>query len=262
MRYLKVNLCNEMIRIFTSIALYIGVVAIVISLFVSCSTEIGTGRPGHDVLYYHWVAHWQGFELLTLIAASLGAVSYCIDSKTKYDRYIILRSTRKSYAASKVIACQLTAVIVTGLGELLFVLLLLTFLPLHNPASPTFESRASIFPYGVFLQTGHYILYLTAIIIMRIGRSCIFSILSLVIAIQTRSVFVTIAVPVTLYYLIVGMLNQPWLPAWLNLYAILEGTALTQPIESLIYSILACLIINLIFMVVSYYLIEKRMLNE
>lgn len=263
MPYFKNNLCNEMLRLFTSPAFYIGIIAIVISLFLSCITEITTiGHEREDVLYYFWVAHWQGFQLMLLVVASLGAVNYCIDSKTKYDRYIILRSSRKSYVVSKLVACELTAVITTVLGEILFILLLLTFLPLSSPSSPTFESRAALSPYGIFLQSGQHVLYLTAFIVMLFFRSCMFSMFSLMTAVKTRNVFVTLSIPVILYYVVIGLAHNRWIPPWLNLFAIFEGVVFDQSVMSLAYSITACTVLILSFMAVSYCMIEKRLLNE
>lgn len=259
MNGIKNTLFSILCRYLLSWSFIICSLIITLSLLFSCSSEMGLNPYGQDVLYLYWVAHWQGFNLVSIIIATYGSISFCNDWNSRFSRYIALRIGARNYSISQAISCIVIGISPVILGEILFIIALRSHNPLCNPFHSTLASRAAVLPYGLLLSQGKFILYLICNIIISTCRCAFFSSIGLLISAIYNNIFLTLASPLIVYFTSTGFLITPRIPNVLNIYAILEGICFTTPGTSLSYSIMVCTILCYVISRFSVSMITRRL---
>lgn len=102
---------------------------------VSLFDEYQLLTPNTSVLYLEMLMGYRNFYMIFLLFAALpGTTLFCSDWDNRYIRFSVMRSTKNAYAAGKVIACFLSAILTVVLAEWLTVFALCFQFDLYLPS--------------------------------------------------------------------------------------------------------------------------------
>lgn len=191
------------------------------------------------------------FSIVILIFETLPyGTAFCSDWENKNIYSVIIRSSPKRYAVSKVTTCFIGSVLVGVLGRLLYIAVLLPFADPINPQTNTFVSDAINYPRGTqWLLANHY--YYAWICIQSLERSLqgsIFAAFSLFLSTKITNLFVTLAMPAISYYVYLNIANFLGFPNFLLMAAIFEneGVFPDSLICSVCYAAFYAILMNLL----------------
>lgn len=152
-----------------------------------------------SILYLQMLMGYRDFYIVFLLFAALpGTTLFCSDWDNRYIRFSIMRSTKNTYAASKVIACFISAVLTILLAEWLTVFIFSFKFNLYVPEN----SYSSYGAYQAWITPEGTPLYLTATFLCKGFCAGFLSVTALWFSTKVTNVFVTLATPMLAYYLI------------------------------------------------------------
>ncbi len=218
----------------------------------------------------HSMATFSTFSLLNYVLCAIPyANSFSNDYKTNYFRPIIMRSGKRSYAVSKVLATAISGAFCLIVGELVYMLICSFFggavsvneiSELNTGSTEAFSNIAN----ANVLLSGNYIGYF---VLLAIHRGLIGSFLSLIalgVSLKIQNVFVIISSPLLVYYFIENLLmNFLKLPQTFNIANIFDGRISVVDsrymfLYSLLFALVTCILIG-IFVVRG---IERKVTDE
>lgn len=244
-----------------SLTFLCSVVFMILLLWGSCISEyiLGFNSNMGDVMYYYWVAHWQGFSIITLIVSSIGSIMLCAEFNTKYIRYIVIRSSSHDYSLSKSIACVFIGAFAVMLSEIVFIATLNLFSPIAIPNNPVRIGLENIEPFGIFLKEGKYYTYLAVQILLITVKSAVFASISVMCAAFTSNIFMSLSIPVTFYYFLIVI--SRFIPT-LDINRFFKGEYFKTPQTSILFTVSISLMIIFIISGLSVCKIKRRLQNE
>lgn len=249
------TLFSDMRRAFLSGGFLFGLIAIPL-LFLFC-VFLGTSRPQIDVLSLWQVARNSAFPLLQLPIATLPfALSFCADWEHQYLRSLIIRTSLKKYAFSKVLVCVLSAAACVVLGTALFWALCSFWMPWisSNNIDQQFFYGMETSVFGVLLTSGNYAAFF-GISLLTMGLNAAFwSVVTLSVTTIIPNRFLAVAFPIIGHYTLV-ILQQDilHLPRIIQVYDVFSLTAggIQAPLPALFYmlayGILLCSVFGCLF---------------
>ncbi len=152
-----------------------------------------------SILYLETLMGYRNFYMMFLLFAALpGSTLFCYDWNNRYIRFSVMRSSKNIYAASKAMACFLSAVLTVVLAEWLTVLLFSFRFKLYVPS----DSNGSFGAYQTLITPSGAPLYLTAAFLCKGFCGGALSVFALWCSTKVTNVLVTLATPMLAYYLI------------------------------------------------------------
>lgn len=188
-----------------------------------------------SVLYLEMLMGYRDFYMVFLLFAALpGTTLFCSDWDNRYIRFSVMRSTKNAYATGKVIACFLSAILTVVLAEWLSVLVFSMQFDLYVPS----DANKSFGAYQVLITPTATPLYLTATFLCKGFCAGALSVFALWFSTKVTNMFVTLAAPMLVYYLIqvVGY-STKIVPSYLSVDNLTRALVdVGGPLLSLIYT--------------------------
>lgn len=181
------------------------------------------------------IGYWDFNIVYLLFAAIPGATIFCADWENRYVRFSAPRSSKKIYGISKAVSCFISAALTVTLSEWLNILIL-------RFAFPAFNTEANYMDFGayeMFAAPGLIYIHFAIEIMYKAlcaGLLCVFA---LWVSTKITNVFVTLAAPLLLYYLINTVSMAFKIPSNLSIHSLSRGLVNINgsPAESIVYTV-------------------------
>lgn len=178
----------------------------------------------------HSMATFSTFSILNYVLCAIPyANSFSNDYQSNYFRSVIMRSSKRGYAVSKVIATAISGSLCLIIGELVYMLICSFFggavsvTELSELNTGSTEAFSNIANFDMLLNSN----YIGYFVLLAIHRGLIGSFLSLIglgVSLKIQNVFVIISSPMLIYYFIENLLmNFLKLPQIFNVANIFDG---------------------------------------
>lgn len=236
-------LVSDIKRTIFSFRFLVAVVGFIVVTFVTMFQEISYLQVGvTSVLYIDHIIRYLDFHILYLIFAGIpGTLLFCSDWDNRFFRFAVVRCSKKKYAASKVLACFISAVFVVILSEALTLFLFNLRFPVYDP---------HVGGLGVFSSldsANGIVIYFAIKILCEAFCAGFLSVFALWFSTKIVNAFVAISTP--LLALISTLSFAFKLPSIFNISSLSKGyvTILENPNLSFWYTILLFGIATMIF---------------
>jgi len=191
--------------------------------------------PGEtSITYIRLLIDYWNFNMVYLLFAAIpSATVFCTDWENRYIRFSVLRSSKRIYAASKAMACFFSAFLVVALSEWLNIFLLSFWYPVTNG-----PSEMDFGVYQVLADQNLVPLYFGIEILFKslcAGFLCVFA---LWVSTKVTNVFITLAAPLLLFYVVNTVSAALRLPGILSIAKLSRGFVAIgyDPALSVIYT--------------------------
>ena len=232
----------------------------VLGVAAVCATNFFNGWIGAGDVVNHMEV-FLGLDAYRKIIAVLGALPFTANFAEEWNEAVTLhcvaRRGIKKYSFSNVLFCWITSLLAVFLGMMLFTAVYSFFIPIYTPnpnPKPT--------PYGVFLDTGYPMLYLTARISIFSASCAMWSVMGLLLSAFFPNKYIAICSPFVASYVIERITIQ--FPDLLNLHALSLSymDERIAPMPAFLYSLGVFAVISLICGSAFYLLVRKRVQCE
>lgn len=204
--------------------------------------------------------------ILLVLAAVPFSTAFCEDWDNRYIRCLLMRTSVRKYASSKVLCCFLGALLEGMLG--LILLVIFTF-PLTGKLGPeandSFLLNMKANPTGLNFLFVHqqYLLWIVGTAAFRSLEGAVFAVFALLLSVKVTNVFITLAAPAVGYYVYLNMLILFSLiffslPDSLNM-AIFESASLNS--STLLNGILLALVPCFLFYLCFTHAVRRKLEN-
>lgn len=233
---------------------------IVIFLFIGAFSEFKFSKD--VVSLYRYSMEVSGFGyLIPLLSALPYSSSFLDDYENKYFRNILIRSSIKDYAWSKIIMCSLSGglSLLIGIGSFIFIL---SFkYPLVSQSSANYEFFIENTVGGVFLKGENPEIYFLICVFLMFLSGVLWSNVGLAISLLITNKFVTYCAPFVLYYFS-NVILKIILPS-LQLNRIADGFVIIKnTFCSLMYALCVYLVLTFIICSFTEANIIRRLKND
>lgn len=177
--------------------------------------------PDSSVYYFYMVYFYYPMWLIILVLATIpGAISFCVEWKTKVYRLKVIRCGKKIYLLSKIAETWLIAFAATLFSQIL----LLGMLSIGRPAFLSGDGNAlreGI--YQAYLnENGIWVYFISKSFFLALG-SGFFAILALWVSVKITDILVVVTMPMIGYYLIENLSVWLEIPSWLSVSRLIKG---------------------------------------
>ncbi|HCC35529.1 MAG TPA: hypothetical protein DEQ02_07835 [Ruminococcaceae bacterium] len=252
----------DMRRAYLCPPFWISAVGVCLILFISIIQELQL--PGdRDVLYYSWVTEQYDFSMLfPLFAAVPFSISFCTDWNNQFIRPSCIRSNVKIYGLSKALTAGIAGGSAVVLGNILLIIGLCFRFPLMDKSLPTYQNFGDVPPFGALLNGNHIILYFLFKLLVQFFACAFYAMLAFFISTYIINPFVTLAVPILFYYLLLNVQYIIHMPTIVDPFVVFSGRIdMKSPTLSLLYMILYLGIFCMAICFLSVKRIQKRLGN-
>lgn len=209
--------------------------------------ENGALKVQYYVLDALMTSGYTMFHLLSLsicvLAASCG---YCLDMESGIINEVLQRSSYRKYTIASMLSCAVSAFLCTVFGEIIMIIFYRCFGPVHGMEG-LYENSYPL------LQSGHYYLYIVAVLVQRGLKGAFFAMVSFMLSGFVKNKFVIISVPVLVFYLLQRFGYGNFDPSFdiFNVHAVYSFFLFKTEGQSLLYvlsyTITAGIILGIIF---------------
>ena len=206
------------------------VISYVLITFITLFDEFPYFQSGYtSVTYIYQLIQNLDFHIIYVLIGTIpGALLFCNDWDNRFFRLSVVRSTKRKYAISKVIACFFSAICIIAACEISVLILLGAQFPLVNDLSP--------------LNVGIYNEIAKKSVVLYWGIKILFeglcagflSVFALWLSTKITNIFVVLATPLLAYYLFSTISFALNTPAWLNISYLSKGYVLIN--DNLLFS--------------------------
>jgi len=199
----------------------------------------------------------SGYTMFNMAALSVCVLSassgYCIDMESNVTNGILMRSSHKKYAAASMISCAVTAFLCMLLGEIILVVFYRQF----GPVSEAGYGSMSTYP---LLRSGHYWLYIAAVLVQRGLRGAFFAMASFMLSAFVKNKFVVASIPILMFYFLqhFGYGNFDTSFDILNVHTVYYFFRLKTEGWSLLYAFSYTVTAGILFGIIFYKKIRRR----
>lgn len=254
---------SDIMRAFTSMEFYIGILGILSAVFFGCSNEV---FEGNTVLHLMW---YSTFGVQFLFVMIFGAVPYagsvCEDLEHKYIYQILIRSNLRNYCISKVITVFLSSVGSFMAGMTLFVVILRCRLPWIDINDSVYQSAVKSGSFQKLLSEELFYLY-TILFSLQLGMLIgILSLISACISLFITNKLLVLSIPIMAYYFITQYIYELFPEnIFYNLDFIYGGkrNLFHDDMISFLYAVLITFIIGVILTYLFYVGLKRRISGE
>ena len=184
-------------RVFFSSGFFIAVVGFVLTTLVTMFDELNYLQSYSSLVYIYRIIRYLDFHIVYLLFAAIpGTLLFCSDWQNHFIHLCVIRSSPRIYASSKVISCFMSSSSVILLSETLILFLFSFHFPTFNEGSSDFGA------YAIFASQDKVWFFLLIKIFYEAlcaGSLCIFT---LWVSTKITNIFVVLATPIIMYYLI------------------------------------------------------------
>lgn len=189
--------------------------------------------------------------LLLSISVLPGATLFCGDWDNRNFRPLTFRTGFRIYGISKAVACAIAAICTELVGKLTFFLIL----AVRFPALTQSDGKGSILMVASPLQAfeplfnqHHYLLYFIICELLIALLCAFFAEIALWISAILPNMFVIVASPIIIYYLLNNLLYRVGMPDWLNPFAVRAGLAVFGgSLQSFLYALAFFIVLCALF---------------
>lgn len=173
-----------------------------------------------SVIYFVNLLIFGSFVQMLLICGAIPySTSYLSDWQSGYIKAIVIRTDLRSYLRSKVVVTAFSGFVTVALGKLIFVLTMRIFVPVVSEGRHELSSQYAL----EHLAASHPYAYLAADAALYAMAAAAFAVLALLISSLTRNVFVTLASPMVMYFMMTSLHTILSLPTAIYLPLLLQG---------------------------------------
>ncbi len=243
------TLTSDMRRMIFSFKFVAAVVGLSAVMIITLLDELSLDISNTTVTYARMLITYLDFDIIYLLFAAIpSATVFCIDWENRYFRFSVMRLTKRKYATSKAIACFASAFLVVAFSEWLNILLFSFFFPVFNVDRPIAYGIYDVFntPTLIYVQFAVEILFKS----LCAGFCCVFS---LWISTYITNIFVTLASPLLLYYIINMFSNALLVPSNFSIHKLSNAQVNINdsPALSILYTIgiflIAAAVLSILF---------------
>lgn len=236
----------------------VAVFGFILTTLVTIFDELQYLQPSNSLVYIYQIIRYLDFHIVYLLFAAIpGALLFCSDWENHFIRFCIIRSSPKSYATSKAMACFISSACVVLISENLMLFLFSFHFPAFNETSSGFG------PYTIFASPDKVWLFLLIKILYEAlcaGFLCTFA---LWLSTKIINPFVVLATPIISYYLINTSSFALNIPPIFNIGNLSKGyiSIDNNPIYSFFFTIFYFGILTTIFVILFVRSCRKRVEN-
>ncbi len=229
-------------------------------------------ESGSVVYFLHFVLEYSTVYLCVTICSMPNAAIFADDWCSGKFLFSYIRSGKKQYSVSLIIAAFLTAFLVAFLGCILFIVILSFKHPLMGDLNDiSFIQLMEVCLNGGLLHNGHVLLYYIAAAGTQGCLAGLFSALSVMISIIITNSYITLVMPLLLFEVITNILSFLKAPLILNPYYIyVHGSQWSQyfnndidvlnnfSVMDLMYPFIYAAFFTVLITIVSHFLIKRK----
>lgn len=213
-------------------------------ILVTLLTLLDEGRdfqPGvTSLLYVYTIIRYLDFHILYIFFAGIpSSLLFCLDWDHHFIRYIVIRSTKRSYAVSKVIICFASASCLVIISNFILLSILGLWFPLYNNISDILPPAYLSWPSNIGT-----LVYLLVKILCEAACAGFLSVTAMLLSTIFINAFVALAAPLATYYIINTISYYLNLPVSIHIGSLSRGVVeiAQNPILSLLYTLLIFII--------------------
>lgn len=253
-------------RAFITPVFIIAVLGTTIALFLGCASELEyLDGLQVDVLTLFGLTQAFGFsQMLPVFCALPFATCFCSDWNSQYIKACCFRSSKGKYAASKVVSCALAGGVAVALGEGLYLWILSFFMKVYDPV---IERNFTIAVFNDLVAGGSNVMqYFIYRILIQAAFFAVFAVFALWISTYMPNVFVVLATPVVLYFIlytvdttILSITADNSLYRYISFNTLFNANLnMGNDIKSFLYPIGVCLVLVILFGILTVQNIGRR----
>lgn len=229
---------SDLNRAFYSLRFLAAVVLVAIVCCINSFVTIVNGSS--SVCYDFSYAQLNEFTqiLILPICALPGATLFCADWDNRYFRPLAFRTGLRPYGISKVLACAISAIGTDFVGKLIFFLFIAARFRIFMQAGYKGEIQlcGEFGAFASLLKQQQYFLYFFFCELVIALTCAFFAVIALWISAVLSNMFVVIASPIIVSFLVDKISFNFGLPRWLNPIALQSGYSMGGVWQSLLYS--------------------------
>lgn len=190
--------------------------------------------------------------MLLAICVLPGATLFCADWDNRNFRPLALRTGMRVYGISKASACAIAAICTELFGKITFFLILAVRFPIL--ARPDYTGKnitiggTPLKAFEPLFNQHQYLLYFILCELLIALLCAFFAEIALWISAVLPNMFVIVASPIIIYYLLDQILYYVGMPIWLNPFAVKGGfAAFGGPLQSFLYALAFFIVLCALF---------------
>jgi len=214
-----------------------------------------------SVFYLYTVYFYYPFWILCLLFSVIPAITgFFSEWENCYYRCLVMRTGKKAYAITKMISCFVSSACVVAVGQGLFILALCARGPVFLPTD--IDTLSGSIYEGLINGTDIWQYFVIRILLQAFGAG-FFSVFALFIATKLENIFVVLASPIILYYLIENLSALFKLSGFLSIPKLLKGASDIKggPWLVLLYAGIFFISITVAVGIAYYFSLKRRMNN-
>lgn len=241
MKVFATTLASELKRALLSPLFVFSVCGYIVFTLLTLFDEGTAFRPGITSLFYVYrVIRYLDFHILYILFAAIpSTLLFCVDWNHQFIRLLVLRSAKRNYTISKIIACFITATCSVILSNVLLLSMLGILFPLIN-------SSSDVLPYGylTFPGASGALIFFLIKILCEAACAGFLSVTAMWLSTIISSPFVALASPLIIYYIINTISFYFELPVYIRIGSLSQGIVeiCQSPFLSLAYTLLVFII--------------------
>lgn len=260
MKFNRRIISMNFMQVFRFPAFYLSILGVCLICCFSIKDEYSLSKSMSSA--YHFFDLLIGFtmykKLIVLIAAIPFTASFCSDWNCQYIKPIVIRSGIFQYSFAKVFTCFLSSFLVVFIGLSLFIMLLVTQIPLYPNSAEPFATP----PFAELAQGSFPILYIAAEGFVFSLAASFWSVVGLAVSAYIPNRFVAISTPLIASYILEELTS--FFPDWLNLYYLTRSSDVLHQgaVVSFCYFFLIFVVLSFFVGIIFYRQVRRRMRNE
>lgn len=217
------TLAMDLRRAFLSRGFWVAVVAMCTVYYAGIWNQI---KFSEDFLYlFKYSLDASSLDpIITMICVLPYTNSFCSDWNSQYLKFVVIRSDKKSYGISKVIACALSSGCAIALGMILFFMTLIPWIKFVSPTAANFKFFSTQTLGGGLLLQGHYLLYFLTYVYLVFLTGAFWSVFGLSVSAYMPNKFVALCSPFIAEKILFIITSK--FPVWLRLDKITQGSCI------------------------------------
>lgn len=219
-----------------------GYVGVTLLTLIEEGTDFRTGLT--SIYYIYTIIRYLDFHVLYIVFAAIpSTLLFCSDWENQFIRFVVIRSSKRCYIYTKVVACFVTAASVVILSNALLFLILGTQYPVCN-------SLSDILPNGYLAWPGNngVLIYILIKVLCEAACAGFLCVTAMWVSTIVVSSFVALAAPMVVYYMVSTTSYFFQLPVNLHINSLSKGLVEinSNPILSLLYTLVVFIIATIV----------------
>lgn len=196
-------------------------------------------------------------KVISVFAALPFAANFAEEWKEAVTVSCVTRRNVRKYALDNIVFCWVTSLLAVFLGIMLFAGVYSLFIPFY-----IYDPNPKFTPYGIFLDTGYPLLFLTARVFIFSASCAMWSVMGMLLSAIFPNKYIAICSPLVASYIIERFSMQ--LPTFFDLYALSLSylDSGLNPALAFFYSLGVFAAISAICGLIFYHIVKRRVRCE